>query len=663
MCWVMPPYSRAATDVFRMASSRLVLPWSTCPITVTTGGRGVVPLASGSAATSRIEVTSWTWTVSGGLGAKLKAAMTLVATSRGIMWLTPAMIPLSTSFLMTSPTPTPIRAASSPTWMGPLTSRYLTGRGAVGCGGGGGGGGAGWARGGSATGFGGSGGRPGLEGPGAGLVPRRPPHVREPDRGLLLGRGGRGRGGAGRLGGRGSRRRGALLGGSPRLGGGLLRLGPGLRLLGGGGGARRSLRPGGRGRRRRGGRRLRDGRRLRPGGADHPHRLDLRPVLGLEEGALADLLLVDGGDPAAGQLGGGLGGRDRSAGGGGRLGRARHGPPHPGHRLGVQGAHVVADRDLHGLQPLDHLLACQAEFPGQLMDLHDDDPPIRSRAARHSSSSRSVIRRTVGARGEGGCAMASRRAWTSSSGMGLSRAPDRRPSRSARSTQASWGHTYAPRPATLPVGSTRTSPEGVRTTRTSSRFGRISPQATHCRFGTCRTFGIGYSAAVVSSTRGGASTGRSPPGSPACAGSGSSSGRSAKILRASISFSWDSLLMSMRHPVSLAASRAFWPSLPMASESWLSGTITRAVLVSSLISTRTTLAGLSAFATKVAGSLDHGTMSIFSPRSSSTMDCTRDPLGPTQAPTASTLRSRETTATSRRAPASRAMALISTIPP
>ena len=26
--------------------------------------------------------------------------------------------------------------------------------------------------------------------------------------------------------------------------------------------------------------------------------------------------------------------------------------------------------------------------------------------------------------------------------------------------------------------------------------------------------------------------------------------------------------MSMRHPVSLAASRAFWPSLPMASESW-----------------------------------------------------------------------------------------------
>ena len=39
-----------------------------------------------------------------------------------------------------------------------------------------------------------------------------------------------------------------------------------------------------------------------------------------------------------------------------------------------------------------------------------------------------------------------------------------------------------------------------------------------------------------------------------------------------------SLRMSIRHPVSRAASRAFCPSLPMASESWKSGTTTRAVL-------------------------------------------------------------------------------------
>ena len=40
MCWVMPPRSPAATSVVRIASRRLVLPWSTWPITVTMGARG-----------------------------------------------------------------------------------------------------------------------------------------------------------------------------------------------------------------------------------------------------------------------------------------------------------------------------------------------------------------------------------------------------------------------------------------------------------------------------------------------------------------------------------------------------------------------------------------------------------------------------------------------
>ena len=35
----------------------------------------------------------------------------------------------------------------------------------------------------------------------------------------------------------------------------------------------------------------------------------------------------------------------------------------------------------------------------------------------------------------------------------------------------------------------------------------------------------------------------------------------------------------MRQPVSLAARRAFWPSLPMARDSWKSGTTTRAARV------------------------------------------------------------------------------------
>ena len=45
MCWVMPPASRSATRVSRIASSSVVLPWSTWPMTVTTGPR--VTMSSG----------------------------------------------------------------------------------------------------------------------------------------------------------------------------------------------------------------------------------------------------------------------------------------------------------------------------------------------------------------------------------------------------------------------------------------------------------------------------------------------------------------------------------------------------------------------------------------------------------------------------------------
>ena len=54
-------------------------------------------------------------------------------------------------------------------------------------------------------------------------------------------------------------------------------------------------------------------------------------------------------------------------------------------------------------------------------------------------------------------------------------------------------------------------------------------------------------------------------------------------------------------------------------------------------------------------------MSIFSPRSSCTTACTREPFMPTQAPTGSTSRSRELTAIFERAPASRADASMRTI--
>jgi hypothetical protein len=47
MCWVMPPASPDTTLVLRMASSSEVLPWSTWPMMVTTGGRGQILVGVG----------------------------------------------------------------------------------------------------------------------------------------------------------------------------------------------------------------------------------------------------------------------------------------------------------------------------------------------------------------------------------------------------------------------------------------------------------------------------------------------------------------------------------------------------------------------------------------------------------------------------------------
>ena len=44
MCWVMPPASPATTLAERILSSRVVLPWSTWPMTVMTGGRDALRL-------------------------------------------------------------------------------------------------------------------------------------------------------------------------------------------------------------------------------------------------------------------------------------------------------------------------------------------------------------------------------------------------------------------------------------------------------------------------------------------------------------------------------------------------------------------------------------------------------------------------------------------
>ena len=55
MCWVMPPASPATTLASRMRSSSVVLPWSTWPMTVMTGGRGSQVASSSSSSSAWFE--------------------------------------------------------------------------------------------------------------------------------------------------------------------------------------------------------------------------------------------------------------------------------------------------------------------------------------------------------------------------------------------------------------------------------------------------------------------------------------------------------------------------------------------------------------------------------------------------------------------------------
>src|SRR5262245_53202334 len=109
MCCVMPPNSRSATLVVRIASRSDVLPWSTCPITVTTGGRGrrwIGSLSSSSRISPSSERTSRSkWNLS----ATRRAAVGS-STSFSV-----AITPSSSSALITSPDLRRIAAASSPT--------------------------------------------------------------------------------------------------------------------------------------------------------------------------------------------------------------------------------------------------------------------------------------------------------------------------------------------------------------------------------------------------------------------------------------------------------------------------------------------------------------------------------------------------------------------
>ena len=120
--------------------------------------------------------------------------------------------------------------------------------------------------------------------------------------------------------------------------------------------------------------------------------------------------------------------------------------------------------------------------------------------------------------------------------------------------------------------------------------------------------------------------------------------------------------MSILYPVSLAASLAFCPFIPIASDNCLSGTTTFASFVSGSANANTTVAGDKAFSMKIPGFSSHSTISIFSPLNSSLIAVTRVPFIPTHAPTGSTSSLLDHTAILVLEPASLAIALISTVP-
>ena len=121
---------------------------------------------------------------------------------------------------------------------------------------------------------------------------------------------------------------------------------------------------------------------------------------------------------------------------------------------------------------------------------------------------------------------------------------------------------------------------------------------------------------------------------------------------------FDSEWMSMRQPVSCAVPAHAGPSAD--GHDSLSSGRSAPAFAAGIDDTRATSGARNRVQTKRAESPCRD-YSIFSPRSSCTTACTREPFMPTQAPTGSTSRSRELTAIFERAPASRAEAAMRTI--
>src|SRR5499426_1856394 len=109
MCCVMPPNSFSATFDLRMASSSDVLPWSTWPMTVTTGGRRLNCDGSRSSSSTTSPSTERIST------STLNLSATSLAAVGSRSSLTVAITPSSSRALITSPDFRRIFSASSPT--------------------------------------------------------------------------------------------------------------------------------------------------------------------------------------------------------------------------------------------------------------------------------------------------------------------------------------------------------------------------------------------------------------------------------------------------------------------------------------------------------------------------------------------------------------------
>ena len=121
MCWVMPPASPAMTLVLRMLSSSEVLPWSTWPMTVTTGGRSVMS----SSLTSAPSRTSSPYSLRNSISRSYSAASSsMLSFSR--RWLMVAMMPMPKSLPISSWARVPSLSASSCTVMNSVSFSTAT---------------------------------------------------------------------------------------------------------------------------------------------------------------------------------------------------------------------------------------------------------------------------------------------------------------------------------------------------------------------------------------------------------------------------------------------------------------------------------------------------------------------------------------------------------